>query len=223
MRRNLLIAAAAAGLSAPLAHAGMAWDETINGGGDAGSTIGSAQVITPGALSSISGVTGAGDTQDLYVIQITQVSQFSAITDMGTDFDTQLWLFATSGHLVTGNDDDAASPVTFGSALFAGPNSDATPGLINPGTYILAVSGFGTPGNGGGGDPRDAGNLPLANQATFTEHTGPDGPGGANPLAGWVPGADTGSYVISITGVPAPGALALLGIAGLVAGRRRRA
>jgi MYXO-CTERM domain-containing protein len=222
MRRTLLMAAAAAGLAAPLAQAGPVWNEIADGGGDAGSTIATAQVVGPGEITSITGTTSPSDQQDLFVIHITSVSMFSALTDMGTDYDTQLWLFNTSGFLVTGNDDDTDSPVTFGSQLSPGPNTDGTPGLINPGTYILAVSGFGSPGNGGPGDPRDAGGLALANQASFIEHTGPDGPGGANPLASWVPGADTGSYVIAITGVPAPGALALLGLAGLLAARRRR-
>jgi hypothetical protein len=226
MRQEIVIAAAALGLAAPLASAGLIWQEV----GDAGSLIGSAQTVTGGGpLAEIRGATSSADRQDLYLIEIKDVQNFSAIvTDLAEpgfdDYDTQLWLFDTNGFLVTGNDDDAASNVQFGSALFPGPNGDGTPGLVAPGLYVLAVTGFGNPGNGGPGDPLDVNGVRLANQLTFTEHTGPDGPGGANPLAGWVGGSLTGDYRIVMTGtsaLPGPGALALLGLAGLVARRGR--
>ncbi len=222
MRTRVMTMAAMAAASFALGAQAQTWDESVHGGADAGSLVGTAQLTTGGGpLSAISGVTGVGDEQDLFIINIVDVLNFSAITGVGSH-DTQLWLFDMAGHLVAGNDDSVASPSDFGSALFAGPNDDGTPGLTTPGTYVLAVSGW---GGGNVGDPIDANNDPLSTQAVFSELTGPDGAGGANPLAGWMAGAETGAYNILLSGVeavPAPGALALLGLAGLVGARRRR-
>ena len=217
MKSTLVAAGLALGVTS-MALAGNTWHED----GDAGNGVnGDAQATGTGPLAAIIGSTNGnvGDEVDAYCITVVDYQNFTAsLSNAGTTFDTQIWLFDANGHLVSGNDDNPAGGLQ--SFLQAGPNDDGTPGLTANGTYIIAVSGFNN-------DPTDAAGADLAIQDTFQEQTGADGPGGANPLGGWGGGGATGDYEMTLTGVdgwvvPAPGALALLGVAGLAAGRRRR-
>jgi len=73
--------------------------------GDAGNLPGTAQ--DPGGvgpLTSIAGTAGGGD-EDMYKICITNPSAFSATTGAMADFDTQLFLFDSTGRGVYSNDD----------------------------------------------------------------------------------------------------------------------
>ena len=91
--------------------------------------------------------------------------------------------------------------------------------IPGPGNYILGISQFGN-------DPQSAGGE-IFNQITFSEVSGPDGPGGGSPLISWEPsGANGGSpYNILLTGskgIPEPATLGLLGLGALAMIRRRR-
>lgn len=163
-----------------------------------------------GALTTISGGGDfPGDTVDAYCIYITSPTAFSASTVGGTSQDTQIWLFRPDGTGVTFNDD-------------AGPLQSTITGafVTAPGLYILAVSAYDT-------DPVNAAGAALWLDTPFGTERAPDGPGAGTPVAGWTGGPDLAPYRIALTGaeycdVPAPGALALMGLGGLVAARRRR-
>lgn len=191
---------------APQALAGPDWDEIC----DAGSTIGTAQVIPGGSVRSIRGrlsacpgVAGPGDTEDMYQFTIMVPSVFCARTVMlndqvdccgnaimphqGTNFNTQLWLFKANGLGLLANDDESASSTLSRIGNTATDGSGAM--VINPGTYYLAISG------GPGRDPISAGGL-IFNQALLTEVSGPDGPGGGSPMIGWTGPGISGPGVI---------------------------
>jgi hypothetical protein len=80
------------------------WDETINGGGDAGELPETAQSTGSGALTAIRGEMEA-DGVDMYAIYISDPSVFSATLRCGALFDTQLFLFDANGRGVVHNDD----------------------------------------------------------------------------------------------------------------------
>ena len=190
--------------------------------GDAGDLLGSAQATgAGGALSFITGSTGGADFIDLYMIEVVDPVAFFASTagDQGApgsgsaDFDTKLWLFDADGFGVVSNDDFGGSP--FHSHL-TGFADDGTGAAVKAGIYYLAVGGFGDEALSAGGE--------IFANGTFEEISGPDGPGGGSPLSGWANTGAQGNYNVNLQGVnaiPAPGAIALLGLAGL-AGRRRR-
>ena len=114
--------------------------------GDAGQTLTSAQVIPGGSgqLDAITGAISSSDDVDIFQISLAGGS-FSASTVGGASFDTQLFLFDSTGVLLAENDD------------FSGVQSQISTSL-DAGNYYLAISSFnndpsGTPpifeGNGG--------------------------------------------------------------------------
>lgn len=207
MKKALLAGAAVLAMSG--AALGDVWNEV----GDAGDLLNTAQItIGTGSLDAINGDHGTSDV-DLYCIRILDPGRFIATTTGGTSFDTQLFLFGADGRGVSHNDDNPNG----------GLQSRLTGQFVQaPGIYYLAISRYNR-------DPVDgAGALIWAN-SPFNVERAPDGPGAANPLAGWVNSNTAGgAYTIFLEGagfceVPAPGALALLGLGGLtLAGRRRR-
>lgn len=235
--KNLLIGAGGLALSAAfvgVAVAGPDWVEA----GDAGSSILTAQVPVSPALNittirTISGtLTGsargepgnpqAPDFEDLYFFKVTQVGEFS-IRPISANFDAVLYLFNLSvnfeGFGLLANDNENSDSVIPQILPFA---TDGTGVQISvPGDYVLAVASKGrVPVSRTG---------PIFNFQTPTEISGPDGPGGLNPLSGWTGPGIAGDYSLQLEEsgfptVPAPGA-ALLTIAGavLAAGRRRQA
>jgi hypothetical protein len=181
------------------AIAGPNWDEAINGGGDAGSSIITAQPVTLLQVNRISGSLSTGvvaDFEDVYLIRITEPTLFQAHTDSAgggsADFDTQLWLFSAIGLGLLGNDDVATND--FQSQLLASSNDGTGIMLTTPGCYYLAISGFNN-------DPLSAGGA-IFNQVSFTEISGPDGPGGAQPLSGWTGAGAVGNYAIQFITTP---------------------
>lgn len=181
---------------------------------DAPSLVPGQITVGVGALPSISGSLGhAGlpdDYEDLYCIYIHDPVGFSATTVGGAAFDTQLWLFNMAGMGVSFNDDSVGLLSTLTGAFVPGP-----------GHYVIGISRYDN-------DALSPGGAMWAD-TPFAVERAPDGPGAPGPLVAWDHGspANAGPYTIFLTGasyceVPAPGAAALLGIAGLVGFRRRR-
>jgi hypothetical protein len=195
------------------AMAGPDWDEIC----DAGGTPGGAQVITSpvktirGRLNACA-LAGTPDMEDMYRFTINVPTIFCARTVLlgtnvdccgeetapatqGTTFDTQLWLFRSTGHGLLANDNESGS-----STLSFLPNAanDSTGAMVVlPGIYYLAISG--KPNR----VPVDASNNLIFSFASATEVSGPDGQGGANPMVGWIGSGATGpsiQYEIFICG-----------------------
>ncbi len=212
------LAGAAALLLSSVALAGPEWEEDTLG--DAGPLPDSAQTPNQfgplntiyGELSGFAGAGPGGDFQDMFKISITSTF-FEIFTDATPhpdgsipNFDTQLFLFDENGFGVLGNNDVAGAG---GFSKILGP--------ILPGTYFLAISGLGS-------DPVSDTGL-IFDFATPTEVSGPDGPGGADPIVGWSGPGETGFYSIQLIGaefVPGPGAFGLFAACGLIGRRRRR-
>lgn len=210
-----LVAASGAALAGP------DWVEQ----GDAGANFATAQrVLGNGQVHSISGSLSSGiltqDLEDVYLLRITEPTAFSFDFRLA-QFDCQAFLFnVTQANelfgLLGNNDAGVEQPW----ARIAGPATDATQAQVTlPGVYALAITGLGRVPVSRTGE--------IFNFASSTEVSGPDGPGGINPLSGWAGDGQTGSYTILTSGVgfydtPTPGVLAaMLGGAAVVARRRR--
>ena len=210
--KKLLAVMAVAGL-AGLAH-GQIWNES----GDAGD-LGGGQGTGAGALSQILGNLDANDV-DMYTIRVDDWSLFLAsatdVSGLGSpEADTQLFLFAADGTGIAMNDDTAVgtglrSEFENGNPIYSG----RTNGEI----VWIAISGYNQ-------DPTAGGSTIWAN-SPFNVTRAPDGVNPAGVVDAWSgANATGGTYRITLRGVsavPAPGALALLGLGGLVAARRRR-
>jgi hypothetical protein len=171
------------------------WDEQFYGGGDAGDLPATAQLVTlpdrtpcESPVARIRGDNGADDV-DMYVICITDPANFVASTVGTTSWDTQLWLFRCDGTGVVFNDDN---PDTGGGTQSRIDNRANC--IQQGGIYLLAISRYNR-------DAVDAQNQLLWNNTPFGTVRCPDGPGAANPIAGWT-GTTTagGRYVISLQG-----------------------
>lgn len=183
--------------------------------GDAGALPPGQVTIGPGALTSITGKLegqngNVTDFEDMYCIRIVNPTAFRATTVGGASMDTQLWLFSAGGLGVAFNDDSTGVQSTLTGQF-----------VPAAGIYHIAITGYNR-------DAVDASGALLWNNTPFGTERPADGPGAGNAIAGWSGSGATGDYVISLEGaefcrVPAPGAMALLGLGGLVAARRRRA
>ncbi|GIV09161.1 MAG: hypothetical protein KatS3mg019_1252 [Fimbriimonadales bacterium] len=165
------------------------WDETSNGGGDAGDQIETAQSTGSDPIGRIRGRIGAANDVDIYAIYIEHPSSFSASTVGGTSLDTALWLFDADGKGVLLNDDDVD-----GTSLQS--RIDNRGGQITaPGTYYLAVS----PSLRRAIGCEDG----LIWQTTpYRSLRVPDGPEATSRLGGWSgSSSSTGQYIITLTGV----------------------
>jgi hypothetical protein len=170
------------------------WDETANGGGDAGDLPATAQIVTlPDAtpcetpVTRVRGDLDASDA-DMYVICITDPASFSATTVGSAGFDTQLWLFRCDGTGVVHNDD------AVGTTVLQSRIDNSTNCIQQGGIYLLAISRYNL-------DPVDASGQLIWNDSPFRAVRCPDGPGRANPIAGWT-GSTTaaGRYIIQLQG-----------------------
>ena len=206
------------------ATAGPDWLEQ----GDAGSTILTAQKPERPAgaqsLASVAGTLAEGfnqpDYEDLYYIRIMNPGNFS-IRPVSANFNVVLYLFNITvngeGYGLLGNDDE--SPTSTLPKLTAFSTDGTGVQVSVPGDYVLAVTGRGrTPISRSG---------PIFNLASPTEISGPDGPGGFNPLMQWTGIGETGTYSFELQAtdfpvVPAPGSLMALAVGGLALARRRR-
>jgi MYXO-CTERM domain-containing protein len=220
------VTALAAALPAASALAGPDWDKDLRI--DAGSSIASAQTIEfDGNLSTIAGKLtgfalageGEGDFQDVYRFIIDDPATFY-ITLGGAsgsvNFDACMWLFDDQGGAVLANNDADGS--TNVPAIGNAANAGVLLTITKPGVYFLAISGFNS-------QPVDA--LGSAIFPPIVFEPGVVTSGLKFWQSAWSGPGITGDYVVGVTGgsgfIPAPGALALLGLSGLGMRRRRRA
>jgi hypothetical protein len=171
------------------------WDEQFYGGGDAGDLPATAQLVTlpdqtpcQSPVTRIRGDNGADDV-DMYVICITDPANFVASTVGTTTWDTQLWLFRCDGTGVVHNDDNPDATTGLQSRI-----DNRTNCITEGGIYLLAISRYNR-------DAVDANGNLLWNNSPFRAVRCPDGPGAANPIAGWTGTTSAeGRYVISLQG-----------------------
>lgn len=170
--------------------------------GDAGNSISTGQRVkgNDSGVNTISGSTSGGggfvggsdggDFQDLYLIFIDDPLAFNASTAGpagDATFNTRLFLFRIDGRGVLYSDD--VSPNDNRSVLKGGK------GIPGRGVYGLAIAG--TPSL-----PQTTGGSPMFPFAPPGESVGPTKEGANASLGGWNPAAgDTGSYLLSLTGV----------------------
>ena len=218
MTRNLAIVGVVALCAAPISRASI-WNEV----GDAGLTPGTAQTaIGVGSLTDIFGSIVTIHDADFFRIRISNPATFSATTTIapGTMVDTTLYLFRLDGTGIAKHDDIDSN--IFLSTLPAG---NALYSALAPGDYLLGIAGFAFA-------PFYTGPATLADLIfdvnDFTNVVGPQAGASGMPILGWADAGayDSGTYHITLTGaeaLPAPGAVALLGLAGFAGLRRRRA
>ena len=176
--------------------------------GDTGDLMPSAQIV-PGGINVIDGELNPAGDVDLYGVRFnfTGTLQIDAVRDVGTPLDMNLHAFNSMGNPLGANDDGSDMGDTgLNSVLFI----DITPGLYYFGVGENNLEA--TDGMGNRIQDNDTGILI------------PDGILGGWEGSGTSDSADTGGYTIVFSefSVPAPGSLALLGLGGLAAARRRR-
>jgi hypothetical protein len=195
--------------------------------GDAGSLPATAQIPTgSGALTAISGTLSpsTADGQDMYRIYITGGGTFSATTVGGVSFDSELFLFDSTGKGTYANDD-----VSGQSAPSTLPAGNALTPLV-AGYYYLAITQCCSEASSSGGAI-----FTVAGSANNSV-SGPTGAGGGSAISGYTgafnqsPGG--GAYTIFLTGaqisaVSEPNSAALmvfgaLSLSGMFATARRR-
>jgi hypothetical protein len=155
--------------------------------GDAGSLMDTAQEASgSGPLSVIRGE--LNDDEDMFKITICDPANFSAMTVYGSNVDTRLYLFNLDGTGVVGND-DAFDGVNYYYQSFI-----VAPLGLPAGDYYLAITMYNH-------SPVDAFGQKLWNDTPYEEIRVPDGPGAANPIAGWSGTLhESGFYSIFLTG-----------------------
>lgn len=209
------------------------WDETTNGGGDAGDfPTGSFQVSnTVGPVyDEITGTLAAVDV-DAYGITINSAT-WSADVVSGTETDTRIWLFDLSGNFMMGNDDSSPTGGALQSFISDSASFTGGGGSVDSPTdptvgesYVLVINGFAD-------DALDSGGAPLTTMnANFDALVGVD-PNSTGSFGSWE-GVDQGggTYDIVLSGatltvvaIPEPTALGILafGLIGCTIKRRRK-
>ena len=230
--RGVLVASLPAFAAGVPVLAGPIWDGDFES--DAKQTPESAQVIsTDGSVLQITGrltgtaLQGGADYIDMYLVRITAPS-ILAISTAGGDFggnaqfDSQLFLFRASqgstgqffAQGIFASDDASASNP--GAFLNNSANDGSQFTLTQAGLYFIAVTTKGIQARNPNGAPLWP-ELDVPGLRSFAEF---------DLFQNWAgdPTGGVGDYEIRVTGVegvPAPGAIALLGLFGLTRRRRR--
>lgn len=219
------------------------WDETVNGGGDAGDLPSTAQVVLGNPAQPLQMITGAiDDDVDMYAIFITDPDNFYALTgtELETTFDSKLTLYDYLGRPLWRNDDRAVdlfddktidplrsliaaglSADTYRSSDTPGTPGSATWSLPGSGLYYLAISHWRR-------NPRNAAGEDLWwRRSPFSAIYAPYAARANDPVAQWGGSFDTGTYTIWLRGasfVPEPASMMALGagLVGLLGLRRRK-
>ena len=190
--------------------------------GDAGQLMGTAQDVGSG-INSITGALGDRDI-DVFKLYLPAGAFIANVTgpnptDRPTN-DNLFVLFDGNGRGLRADDDSGG--------LFSPFSPQVTENLAG-GFYYLAILPFLAASS-----PIDSSNLPLWISIQFPANAAPDGPGAANPWAGWsafgnATAARTYTITLStstISAVPIPAALPLfaagLGAMGLMSRRKKR-
>lgn len=208
--------------------AGPVWD--VDYSEDAGQLAGSAQIITS-ALAPMINIYGrlstgfvTSDFVDMYQIEITAPTMVSISTAGGgggsAGFDSQLFIFKRKGNgnnvralAMRANNDASANDNGSRIGNENDPSVDYT--ILSRGFYYLAITGVGT--------------TAVDNQGVIWSDLSTPGltvSGNERALSDWTGQGQVGEYHIRLMAVgggaaPSPGAIALLGLAGLVKRRRR--
>jgi MYXO-CTERM domain-containing protein len=167
---------------------------------------GHAPISVPGTLAAsavnwYSFTAGSGSWEDFW----------TGITP-SVNTDTEIGIYSADGFLVSSlSNDDYSFPSAAWSHLGYGPSLIDPDG---PGALVPFASASASQGRYGATSPFTAGNTYYIAIGGFNTTFGTAG----FAVTG---GATTGPYLLQV--IPAPGAAALLGLGGLIAGRRRRA
>ncbi|MDG2054596.1 MAG: DVUA0089 family protein [Phycisphaerales bacterium] len=226
-RKQLSVMTWAIGLSSSLiivagsAVAGPGVNE--DDGGDAGGSLGTALDLTgSGQLLQITGSLGSADRQDIFKLKLESGANWGfGLTLNGSPlasstFQSALWLFNSDGEGVLAN---TISPNPEYLSLLA-------PSLVEGGSTSLAAGDYYLAITEQGDEPFSTESLSMFDFGGFPEDAvvGPVDPS-LRFEDSWAGTTGTGgSYSINIQPypIPAPATLALLGLAGLIGGRRRR-
>ncbi|WP_218079391.1 PEP-CTERM sorting domain-containing protein [Anthocerotibacter panamensis] len=163
--------------------------------GDAGESISTATITSAAStsvpLTNIFGSLASASDADLFLINVTDISAFSATTvNSDTSVDTQLFLFSSTGQAIYFNDDDPGG-LSLQSTLPAG----SLLGPTSTGLYYLGIAPLGY-------DPID-----FASQLLFVLGAPTDvlGPATSNTLSSFFPSflGSGGTYTINLTGATA--------------------